>query len=181
MPPAIGPRLSQICWPDALTPVILYTIQGLLAVPTPCDTMAGVALKSLFKVFFALGNTGRGGGYLAAKIQHCPGFVFLKNRGKGFNVRYELLDLLFVIKPSPGRHRRRVQPVIDAPENILIARQLVAIGRFMVRAELVNTRREISWFGVDDSGGDALAVAIFPMTVLTAVQIELLPGLSLRR
>jgi hypothetical protein len=31
-----------------------------------------------------------------------------------------------------------MQPIIDTPENILISSHLVAIGRFMVRAELIN-------------------------------------------
>src|SRR5262252_6475025 len=128
--------------------------------------MARMTLKGLFKVLFALRNTGRRGRDLAAEIQGGTRFVFLKNCSKGFNVSDKLCNLLSVIKSTPGRHRGPVQPVVDAAENILIPRHLVAIGRFMVRAKLVNPGREIPRFGVHDRGGDTFAVAIVPVTVL---------------
>lgn len=72
-----------------------------------------------------------------------------------------------------------MQPVIDAPKDIFISRHLVAIDRFMVRAELINPRRKISRFGIHDRSGDALAVTTFSMTVLAAVHIELFPRVAL--
>jgi len=100
--------------------------------------MAGVALEGLFKVFFALRNTGWGGRDLATEIKGCPRFVFLIHRSKSLNISYELPDLLLVIQTTPRWHRGAVQSVIDAPEDILISRHLIAIGIFMVRAKLIN-------------------------------------------
>jgi hypothetical protein len=69
-----------------------------------------------------------------------------------------------------------VQAIIDAPEDILISRHLIAIGIFMVRANIVP---DVKSRGLGyTTAAEAHFVTAFPMTVLAALHIQLLAGLN---
>ena len=173
---AIRPRPGQVGRPAAVAPVILETIQGLLAVPTPLRAVAGMAFKGLLKNLLPLHCTLSRKRDFTTKIDFLARLIFRKDLCEGFDVVDQLPHLLIGEKPAPPRHRGTMQAVTNTAEYVLVRRQNVAILGLMTSTKLVRPGGKIPRPRKHVFGCSALTIAFGTVAMGAAFIVQHLAG-----